>query len=157
LIEPLSGIVGTILVYQYLLPLIPAFVYMRVVQLQCRNTPHCKPHLTTETGAEISPHVDKVVRSQLDRDKIRKQDGVFLYNQIQRKFMESCESSTTSNEMVNSIEYLSILRKFSLSIMLCQFIFINTINNNSLNIKLLFGIISYLLKRRKKRKNNFFV
>ena len=33
-----------------------------------------------------------------------------LYNQIQRKFIESCESSTTSNEMVNSIEfYLSIL------------------------------------------------
>jgi hypothetical protein len=33
------------------------------------------------------------------------------YNQIQRKgkFIESCESSTTSNEMVNSIEYLSIL------------------------------------------------
>ena len=32
-----------------------------------------------------------------------------LYNQIQRKFIESCESSTTSNEMVNSIDYLSIL------------------------------------------------
>ena len=32
-----------------------------------------------------------------------------LYNQIQRKCIESCESSTTSNEMVNSIEYLSIL------------------------------------------------
>ena len=34
-----------------------------------------------------------------------------LYSQIQRKgkFIESCESSTTSNEMVNSIEYLSIL------------------------------------------------
>ena len=34
-----------------------------------------------------------------------------LYNQIQRKgkFIESCESFTTSNEMVNSIEYLSIL------------------------------------------------
>ena len=34
-----------------------------------------------------------------------------LYDQIQRKgkFIESCESSTTNNEMVNSIEYLSIL------------------------------------------------
>ena len=34
-----------------------------------------------------------------------------LYNKIQRKgkFIESCESSTTSNEMENSIEYLSIL------------------------------------------------
>ena len=32
-----------------------------------------------------------------------------LYNQIQRKFIESCESCTTSNEMVNIIEYLSIL------------------------------------------------
>jgi hypothetical protein len=33
-----------------------------------------------------------------------------LYDQIQRKgkSIESCESSTTSNEMVNSIEYLSI-------------------------------------------------
>ena len=32
-------------------------------------------------------------------------------NQIQRKgkFIESCESSTTRNEIVNSIEYLSIL------------------------------------------------
>jgi hypothetical protein len=138
-----------------------------------------------------------------------------LYNQIQRKgkVIESCGSSTTSNEMVNSIEYLSILLyskdwwafpqsqslfyldispliylfvssssispkfplfnhkyiyckrvnsywyggphlisdfdfiisvcmlyilcakcKFSLSIMLCQFIIINIINKNSLNI-----------------------
>ena len=34
-----------------------------------------------------------------------------LYDQIQRKgkSIESCESSTTSNEMVNSIQYLSIL------------------------------------------------
>ena len=34
-----------------------------------------------------------------------------LYDQIQRKgkFIESCESSTPSNEMVNSIEYPSIL------------------------------------------------
>ena len=33
-----------------------------------------------------------------------------LYDQIQRKgkSIESCESSTTSNEMVNSIEYLSV-------------------------------------------------
>jgi hypothetical protein len=33
-----------------------------------------------------------------------------LYDQIQRKgkSIESCESSTTSNEMVNSIEYLNI-------------------------------------------------
>jgi hypothetical protein len=39
------------------------------------------------------------------------EDFSMLYNQIQRKgkFIESCESSTTSNEMVNSIEYLSIL------------------------------------------------
>ena len=34
-----------------------------------------------------------------------------LYDQIQRKgkFIESSESSTTNNQMVNSIEYLSIL------------------------------------------------
>ena len=34
-----------------------------------------------------------------------------FYDQIQRKgkSIESCESSTNSNEMVNSIEYLSIL------------------------------------------------
>ena len=34
-----------------------------------------------------------------------------LYDQIQRKgkSIESCESSTTSNEMMNSIKYLSIL------------------------------------------------
>jgi hypothetical protein len=39
------------------------------------------------------------------------EDFSMLYNQIQRKgkFIESCESSTTSNEMVNSIEYLNIL------------------------------------------------
>jgi hypothetical protein len=35
------------------------------------------------------------------------EDFSILYNQIQRKgkFIESCESPTTSNEMVNSIEY----------------------------------------------------
>ena len=34
-----------------------------------------------------------------------------LYDQIQRKgkSIKSCESSTTRNEMVNSIEYLSII------------------------------------------------
>jgi hypothetical protein len=44
------------------------------------------------------------------------EDFSMLYNQIQRKFIESCESSTTSNEMVNSIEYLSILLFLCLSI-----------------------------------------
>jgi hypothetical protein len=39
------------------------------------------------------------------------EDFSVLYNQIQRKgkFIESRESSTTSNEMVNSIDYRSIL------------------------------------------------
>jgi hypothetical protein len=54
------------------------------------------------------------------------EDFSMLYNQIQRKFIESCESSTTSNEMVNSIEYLSILLyRFCLDISPLIYLFVS--------------------------------
>ena len=49
--------------------------------------------------------------------------------------------------------------KFSLSIMLCQFIIINIINNNSLNISHNLAIPNYIIpiKKGEKRKNKLFL